>query len=56
MEVRARVEDTSRSIHFEGAFELDTGASWETAFPLWDIRQEIQIFTMESLILAQDER
>ena len=34
MEVRARVEDTSRSIHFEGAFELDTGASWETAFPL----------------------
>ena len=35
LEVRARVEDTSRSIHFEGAFELDTGASWETAFPFY---------------------
>ena len=31
----ARVEDTSRSIQIEGAFELDTGASWDTAPPFF---------------------
>ena len=51
-----RVEDTIRSIQFEGAFELDEGASWETASPLWERGERYSFFTMESLILAQDER